>query len=622
MSLKRALRHERKAMTVLPVEHPEPLRPETDALVDSATEGMEMGRDAEDVNPIPADLAPTELDRNENPLRPSIQPMPSRRRLVRLWRRFQGWLRARFGPQRLSEAERIERNELLARKQLEQQLRAEAELYMDRIINALNARELCYRYKEHEKSMLTGGVQSVRFDLIGLQPDAIYLRIDTNRRPRGVGILDLLNDDILTDLSVTVGHKVTGHYSERLGAMYIIERASGVMGIPAHVKFQDMLDTWPPSSDELTIPLGMTQNSKRVYRSLKSFPHLLIGGATDQGKSNMMNVILGTFLLNNTPEQLRMILVDLKGGMEFTFYEGLPHLYRPLMLGERVISETGIIYDRDQVPDALQVLVVEGERRMAIMREKGHKNIASYNAHRRPDHRLPRILLVVDEWADVRLVQGLGTKAEKALSNIASRMRAVGIHLIVATQNPKKEVISTIVKTNLPAKMAFSVPDNTSSQIIIDTADARGLAPRGRYAFVGGSTRMIIQAPYMPDTVIREIVANSISGRLERPKTRHDVTIEEVLEWALDNEQGKLALRVLYAQYKDRGVGRDEMSDWLSKLDGKTIQVRDNYYVIKPVGSAKVRTLVVADPSEYEASQPKITVQPPAGSSPDAGTRT
>lgn len=271
------------------------------------------------------------------------------------------------------------------------------------------------------------------------------------------------------------------------------------------------------------------------------------------------------------------MLVDLKGGMEFTFFEGLPHL-----MTSQNLAPTGIIQDRDVVPEALYYLVQEGEKRMKIIQEAGHKNISKYNLRRK--HKLPRIILVIDEWADVRL-SDYGRKAEDALSDLARRMRAVGIHVIVATQSPKKEVISTLIKTNLPAKMAFSCPSYTASELILDVGDAKGLTPQGRFIWQHGSETVQVQAPYMPDAMIREIVGKIIAG--ESPEIgRQDVTIDEILEWALDNLDGKLPVRQLYQKYTGR-VGRGEIETILQKLDNTTVTIRDRNYLVIPGGGSR-----------------------------------
>jgi hypothetical protein len=476
----------------------------------------------------------------------------------------------RLGPRELTVEEKAEREEAKRRRALEALLKSETMIFRDRIINRLTQLGLCHRLREGDKSFMSPKFQKVQIGEAKVQPEAIYLRV--TGYPFGISLLQLVTLDVLTNLSLACNHRVACKYNENIGLWYIVERASGVMGIPIHVKYADMLDRYPKTSDELTIPLGMSSNSRAIFRSVVDMPHLLIAGATDSGKSNMMNVIIGTLITRNKPEDLRLMLVDLKGGMEFTFFEGLPHL----LISEN-LAPTGIIQEREVVPEALAYLVQEGERRMKVIQEAGHKNISKYNLRRK--NRLPRIVLVIDEWADVRLSR-CGREAEDALSDLARRMRAVGIHTIVATQSPKREVISTLIKTNLPAKMAFSCPSYVASELIIDVGDAKGLTPQGRFIWQHGSETIQIQAPYMPDAMIREIVSKIIAG--EQPEIgRRDITVDEILEWALDNLDGKLPSRQLYQKYSGR-VSLHELNALLQGLDDTTITIRDRAYKIIP----------------------------------------
>ncbi len=522
------------------------------------------------------------VEANPDPMRRRIR---SRRRPP-WWLRWARWLWARRPWRPLTEEEKRERTERKRRAALEKLLKSEAKQAIRLIQNALDRRGLSYRHRKSDGVLRR--IDYVQFDVVALQPDALYLRVDTRRLPYGVGILDLVREEILTDLSLSIGRRVMAEYSERKGLWYIIERASGVRGIPKHVKFAEMLDHMPKTADPLTVPLGMTVNARRVYRSLADMPHLLIAGATDTGKSNMVNVILGTLIMRNGPDHLKMLLVDLKGGMEFSFYEGLPHL-----LAIDGVTDTGIVYDRDQVPEALAWLIAEGERRMALLKARGHKNIASYNRRRRPSDRLPRILLVVDEWADIKLARGVGHVAEDRLANIASRMRAVGIHVIIATQVPKREVISTIIKTNLPARMAFSVPTYTASQLIIDTGDARGLTPRGRFVYAKGASHLTIQAPYISDRLIREIVRGAIEGG-GVPIQAVDVTPEEIMEWAIDNLDGRLPVRTLFDAFRGR-ISQHMLRDWLAEWEGQEFTIRGRVYRVEPGEGSRPRRLVLVE---------------------------
>lgn len=503
-----------------------------------------------------------------------------------------GWLIKRRNRQ-LDPDELAKLEEKKRREELEKLLRDEASLYKQRIINRLNGRNLCYRYKKSEKDFLLSGVQSVKFDYVVMQPDAIYLRIDTMRLPRGVGILDLMNEDVLTDLSIACGHRVTADYSDVYGAWYIVERAAGALGIPVHVRYQDVLSAMPPSADSLTIPLGVTTNGKHVYKSLSSMYSMLIGGTIGAGKSNILNVILTTLIRRNNPKQLRLLLVDLKGGLEFSFYENIPHL-----LPVDDAAPGGIAYYREQVPQVLKYLVAEGERRIEIMRKAGYKDIGRYNQFNRK-HALAHILFVVDEWADIKLDKN-GRESEELLINIAQRFRAVGIHVILCTQIPKSEVVSTRIKGVLPAKLAFSVPTNQASMSIIDNGHARGL-PTGRCVFQWTSDEILVQTPYINEKIIKDTVSGVISGELHDVDQGHDVTPDEIAMWAIENDSGWLSIRRVYEQFHHRGISRNEIEDLFKSWENQEIVVGTSLYKVVPASGTRPRRLVaVADDEEKQ----------------------
>ena len=493
------------------------------------------------------------------------------------------------------------------RKEMAALLKDEARLFRQRIIKRLNGRELCYRKRQYERDFLDAvlgqSISSVKFSDIVLQPDAIYFKIDTMTLPRGVGILDLVDESILTDLSVACQHRVTAEYTEKKGLWYIVERASGVRGIPKHVRYQDALDAYPATAGKFVFPAGVAENSKHIFRDLVSMPHLLIAGSTDAGKSNMMHVIIASLIQRTTPKDLRLLMIDLKGGIECAVYEDVPHLMKietpkrkPKNVSEddwepSPITDTGIIYDRESVPDALDHLIAIGEARMRDLKKSGHQNIGQYNK-KRTVNRIPRIVLIIDEWADIRLVTGLGTKVEDKLSNIASRMRAVGIHVILATQSPKAQVISTLIKTNLPGKMAFSCPTNTASILIIDSGAARGLQPRGRYIYQKGTEQLEIQAPYISHSHLKKIVNAAIEGQGKIRQQGHDITQEELIAAALDHYDGSMKIKQMYLHFKGRLTQRS-MELMLASMDGEIYELRGEIYQVDPPAGARPRQLIL-----------------------------
>lgn len=481
--------------------------------------------------------------------------------------------------------------ESVRRKAIETQLKSEAGLFMDRITNVLTRRNLCYRSTSGTKE----SVKTVKFAYVKIYPEAFYFFVEVGKIPRGISVLDLVKTDVLTDLSIATGHRVSAHFSERSGCVYIVERSTGVLGIPNHVKLSDMWGATPAHADGLSIPLGLSTNSKPVYRSLSQMYSLLIAGTIGSGKSNFANVLLCTLIRRNPPDRLKLILVDLKGGLEFSFYEGIPHL-----LSIPKHAENGICYARDQVPGVLTWLLAEGERRIQIIKASGHKDIGRFNHHNRKQA-MPHLVFMADEWADVRLEPKVGKAAEDLLTNIASRFRAVGIHVIICTQTPKVEVISTRIKGVLPAKIGFSVPTNAASMVILDNGNAKSLEPIGR-CILQWNDEIQIQTPFISDADIKLTVEGAIAGTFEKiePKS-HDVTELEIMNYALEYESGWLPGQHLYKAFKSRGITQREVLDMIIAWEGQEFVVGSSVFKVTPPSGNRARRLVAVDDTEVKA---------------------
>mgnify|MGYP005813660599 CR=1 FL=1 len=495
----------------------------------------------------------------------------------------------------LNAAERAALDEEARLKQLQQVLREEARDASTVLSHALARMGRCYKRISPDGEIRVK--KFVTFDLVSLQEDALWFHVDMRRLPYGVSKNDLISQDVIDDLSCSLGRRVGVRHDAETGVWYIVERASGRMGIPTHVMLKEMWDRMPQSATSLTIPMGMTNNRKLVYENLADGPHWLVAGGTGWGKSNFLNVVLCTLLTRNTPDQLQLVLVDLKEGLEFSFYEGVPHL---VCIPD--ISPKGILYDREKVLPALDWVIAEGHRRMTMIRDAGHKDISKFNAHRQGKNRLSRMIVVIDEWADVRL-SGQGKETEEKLSNAVQLLRAAGIHFIVCTQVPSKEVLSMRIRTNLPAKVAFNCPDMAASLAILGNTDAFAIGVLGR-AVVRARQQLMVQVPYISDELVRSTVKSVISGQTVAVEKRHDVTIQEVLEWALHENQAELSHRDVFKTYRDRGITDVEVRLMLEEADGTEFVIGSDLYRVEPGGSKKPRRLVAVD-NKKSGEEPK-----------------
>lgn len=551
-------------------------------------------------------------------------------------------LLARLLPRPLTEGERREQEAENKARQLDKanykELVAEAYRYADAIAKTLEDMNVCYRYKKSEQNPYLEDVQRLEFQGYGISSEAIYLQVDLTygRRPRGIGIEQLANDEILEELSLACEHPVRAVISKTGGFKYMVEREFGVGGIPNHVKFDDITERRPASADGLAIPIGVGEGKKVHYRSLGQMYSMIVAGTIGGGKSNAINVLICTLLRHNAPNRLKFVLVDLKGGVEFSFYNQVPHLlsmptgnYECGSCGaflettknfqdEEVCAKCGaptedkksiekplIIEHRDQVPEAFRWLINEGERRMELLKGSKTKTIGQYNYKNR-NKALPHIMCIIDEWADVKLDKKLGSDCEEMLINIASRFRAVGIHVVLCTQTPNKDVISIRVKNVIPARMVFACPDQYASMLLLGNSDAVGLEPAGRGIFDWAGTRLPVQTPYINNDTVESIVSQAISGEFNKVESStHDVTDQEIFEWALNDNAGDLDYRRVYNQYRVRGLTEGQAKAFCAGYEGEIVVVGSATYKIMPgTGSRPRRLLPMKDediPAEKQA---------------------
>lgn len=219
------------------------------------------------------------------------------------------------------------------------------------------------------------------------------------------------------------------------------------------------------SESPLSLPFGRDVSGKAVVEDLAKMPHLLIAGATGSGKSVCMNTFLLSLLYQNAPHELKFILIDPKR-VELTSYDGIPHLLTP------------VITESEKALKALRWAVAEMGRRLARFSEHGARNLAEYNAKKPEEEHLPRIVIVIDELADLMMRQ-FRRDTELMITRIAQIARATGMHMIVATQRPSVDVITGIIKANIPTRIAFRTVSSIDSRTILDSVGAEDLLGNG-----------------------------------------------------------------------------------------------------------------------------------------------
>ncbi|MBU0674879.1 MAG: DNA translocase FtsK [Proteobacteria bacterium] len=272
------------------------------------------------------------------------------------------------------------------------------------------------------------------------------------------------------------------------------------------------------AGSKLTLGLGMDVIGNPVMANLAKMPHLLIAGATGAGKSVAVNTIICSMLMKATPEEVRFLMVDPKR-IELSCYEDIPHLLHPVVVDPKMASR------------ALQWAVREMERRYQLMEEKRVKNIHSFNEM--SDERLPLIVIIIDELADLMMVSS--RDVEDSVARLAQMARAAGMHLILATQRPSVDVLTGLIKANFPTRMSFKVSSKIDSRTILDSSGAEHLLGAGDMLFLPpGSARLQrIHGAFISEKEIEQIVT-FIKG--QRPAS-YDETVIKIAD-APDDDDG------------------------------------------------------------------------------------
>lgn len=372
--------------------------------------------------------------------------------------------------------------------------------------------------------------------------------------------------------------------------------------VNSSVSFKEILSCIPPvdGKNVLAVGLGKDIMGKVKWTEINSTPHLLVAGATGSGKSVCMNCIIASILMRARPDEVKLVMVDPKK-VELSMYNGVPHLLAP------------VVTDPKKASIALKNIVVEMERRYDLFEKTKNKNIKAYNEYceTHPDEtKMPYIVVIIDELADLMLVAA--KEVEDSIMRITQMARAAGIHLIVATQRPSTDVITGVVKANIPSRISFAVSSSIDSRTILDMVGAEKLLGKGDMLFkpMGENNPQRIQGAFVSEEELQKIVDYTISQQkamyddsltVERSSSSSDVNddyrSEEEYDDPLYNEivdfaiaTGKISASLIQRKYR---LGYNRAA--------RIIDLLEERGVIGPPNGSKPREVLIRKEEEsYE----------------------
>jgi S-DNA-T family DNA segregation ATPase FtsK/SpoIIIE len=373
---------------------------------------------------------------------------------------------------------------------------------------------------------------------------------------------------------------------------------------PNLVTLGDIYDDLPATSSPLSVWLGKDISGASVWADLARMPHILIAGTTGSGKSGCINTILTSILLRATPDEARLILIDPKR-IELNYYESIPHLLTPVVSSPKEASAV------------LLNVVTEMERRYERLSQVRARNLPEANRafRKRGEDELPYLLVVIDELADLMMVSP--QEVEDSIIRLAQKSRAVGIHLVLATQRPSVDVITGMIKANVPSRIAFAVSSQTDSRVILDSNGAESLLGQGDMLFkpLGTSRLQRVQGAFVTEEEIAMIVEQTRTQReqqvdetfLEAPQVFADDADGDEGEFDPDEDPllDKAIEIVVTAQTASVSLLQRRLRVGYTRA-GRLIDMLERRGIISPYEGSKPRRVLVSEHDLERVAAPSV----------------
>lgn len=430
-----------------------------------------------------------------------------------LYEHYAGWLI--YEEQNRNDLKVEAQREKRARKQMRKESKL-LEILMRDVFRKTNGCH--YTHKDSDQKREQTDVP--KFERVVIMPNAHYFYLSASKKtffgwrwmlPNGVLPKRLMEDEVVQALRAATKRQVDPIWTPQNQIIFRVARLDRPDALPANVYWRDAMRFYPDTR-RLDLPycIGVKEDLKFVWYDFEHDPHVLVAGRSQSGKSNLVNGMIASLVSTHSPDELRLVLVDQKGGVEFTHWSELPHL-----LWEMVKTV-------DEVQPVLQRVNAIIRRRLALLEAAHVKKISTYNQRVDADKRLARIVVVIDE---MNTFVGLGQQTEELhnlIMLISSQGRAVGVHIITATQHPEVKVIPSRIKTNMSVRLCGSMPTVGASMIVLDNPEAARIASiSGRFVAARGLDVLTLQTPHILDEDIAGIVG---AARKAYPDVSNDLS--------------------------------------------------------------------------------------------------
>lgn len=440
-------------------------------------------------------------------------------------------------------------------KHAERILRADSIELAEIITTTLTQLGYCYRWSENGREF----VRSVKIEIARNTPDCHYFKLLVTSKgwfgwvpemPRGVNPVDLMQEKVVLALESALQRRIEAVQTTNNGYWYKVYRLQTADGIIDSLQYRDIVpSTSRYPRGNVPIALGVGEGRQETIISLAHYPHLLVAGMSGSGKSNMVKNIISTIITNHSPEEVRLVLVDMKEGLEFKTYEDneIPHL-----IGNVVKTP----FELATVLSGLETMRIERSHTMSRVYAV---NIDQYNERVPDSMRMPRVVVIIDEFGAIymndpnseeRENKRIANQCKSFIRQLLAKARSSGIHVIICTQTPYAEILPGPDKANIAVKIAGRLPTQASSRVVLDNVDAAALPddPRGRMIVSVNGLQWQLQTPFVSETDVNNAIEiakgynNPVSIEIvPPPSVKLTFTADDMIALALDNYDGLIA---------------------------------------------------------------------------------